>query len=89
MIKRTSFHSNVEVLEIADVIRRFLESLFSPILFGIPLFIDITSEPVSSNAFVSIYLKLFKMVISTVCKRCVTFKLLLFKLLLAIFGSSQ
>ena len=70
MIKVTCFNSNFKVLEIEDVIRRFLKSPFSPILFGIPLFINITTEPVSSNAFVLIYLKLFEMIIGAIYKTC-------------------
>ena len=83
-LKETWFDSNSEVLEIAFIIRRILESTLTPSFIAKSPFNNFTSESVSSNAFL-IYLLPFKMVIHIICKNVFTSKLLLFKLLLAMF----
>ena len=83
-LKETWFDSNSEVLEIAFIIRRILESTLTPSFIAKSPFNNFTWESVSSNAFL-IYLLPFKMVIHIICKNVFTSKLLLFKLLLAMF----
>ena len=84
-LKETCFDSNSEVLEIAVVIEKVLQSPFIPSFFAISLLNNVALEPVSSNAFVLIYLVLFEMVIGIICKNVFFSKLLLFKLFLAMF----
>ena len=86
-LKKTWFYSNFEILEIPFLIRRLLESALGPSFIAKWLFNNFMSEPVLSNVFL-IYLVPFKMVIQIICKNVFTFKLLLFKLLLAVFWFS-
>ena len=86
-LKKSWFYSNFEILEIPFLIRRLLESALGPSFIAKWLFNNFMSEPVLSNVFL-IYLVPFKMVIQIICKNVFTFKLLLFKLLLAVFWFS-
>ena len=72
-------------LQIAFLIGRFLQLPFSSILFTMLPFTNVVLECVSSKAFSFIYLAPFEIVAGITCKNVFTSKLLLFKLLSAVF----